>query len=93
MLLPAVLYSRGGRGGSSTACGVTSALVVMSALDLPILVDAKTGSIWGDSTVIGQSCTDACQADGGKECDATAFDEVDSEKHLEQKIACEDKVL
>ena len=63
----------------------------MSALDLPILVDAKTGSIWGDSTVQGQSCTDACQADGGKECDATAFDEMDSQATFDEasSMTCE----
>ena len=52
----------------------------MSALDFATPVDASPGSSWGDVTSGGSygngrgvSCTAACQADWGKECDGAAF--------------------
>ena len=77
------------RHSTSTACGMTSALVVVSALDFATPVDARPGSSWGD-TGAGVSCTAACQADGGKECDGAAFVDVTNQAKFDEasSMAC-----
>jgi hypothetical protein len=64
---------------------------VVSALDFATPVDARPGSSWGDAASAGVSCTAACQADGGKECDGAAFVDVTNQAEFGEasSMACE----
>ena len=47
--------------------------------------------MWVDAASEGVSCTAACQADGGKECDGAAFVDVTNEAKFDEasSMACE----